>query len=303
MNEDDLYPLELRYNKDTDNASYIITEQSTDSENEQEVVEYERHVHSLGITVENLMHFLSFNTAEEITKDYKGTGKWNTSTRNRLSGEGILIRGDNRPDTISIFGGKNRTSKIGVEIHVRPDEVLDDVFSFSAYKEIQSYEINNEEAYFLSLYLSKERFVEIAELVRTQSIDDFFVDFDAGALNSVFARPSYFSESQNFKYLSNVNDIVNKNDVPDDFIKREDVAEFEITIVKNSKFYNNKMAVHQGKTINEELEQNNNPKSIKNVSIETKGKHTSPPKVAENKWLARLVYSIWAIAIIFIVLK
>lgn len=259
MTEENIYPLVLHYKKASDDAPFIITEQKASSENGQEVLKYERHTNSLGVSVQNLRHIVDYKTTEELTKDYKTTGKWIASTRNRLTGEGILERGDHRPDTISIFGGKNQTSTIGVEIYVRPEKLSNDMFSFSAYKEIHSYDINNEEAFFLSLYLSQERFNEIAELVRTQSIDDFYISFDAGSLNRIFARPSYFSESQNFKYLLNVKDIDNHSDVPKDFLRREDIAEFEITIVKNARFQKrnrlpqNKKTLMKGQTLTQSL--------------------------------------------------
>ena len=215
----------------------------------------------------------------------------------------MLERGDFQPDTVSIFGGDNKTSKIGIEIHVRPNELSNDVFTFRGYKEIQSYDISSDEAFFLSLYLSSERFHEIAELIRTKNLEDIYVNFDAGALKRIFVQPSYFSEREDYKYLANIKDIENKDEVPEDFLTREDNAEFELTITKSKGF----IKADQQNLQREEDNLAPVPQdAYSNLSPhETTISETqkSPVKAENTKWLARLVYSIWIIALIFLVIK
>jgi len=303
MNDDNLYPLELNFKKVSDDAPFVITEQMDAPTDKQTVVEFERHTHSLGVSVQNLIHRTDYKTTEVLTKDYKGTGSFTASTRHRLTGEGILERGNYRPDTISIFGGNNKTSKVGIEIYIRPDDLENDLFSFSAFKEIQSYDISNEEAFFLSLFLSKQRFEEIAELIRSGSINDFYVHFDAGSLKNIFAERSYFAEREDFKFLSNVKDIKNHDAVPENFLKRDDLAEFEMTITKKSSFQKieNTDSTDENSEVDSDLDVEG-PSENNMISNSAVGAQ-QPIKALNDKWLSRLVFSLWAIAIIFLIFK
>lgn len=304
MADENLYPKILTYEKLSEDSPYIITEQKNNQDDEKEIVKFERHVNSLGVSVKSLKHRVDYKTTEELTKDYKSTGNFVASTRHRLTGEGVLERGDFQPDTISIFGGDNKTSKIGIEIHVRPDELSNDVFTFTGFKEIQSYDISSDEAFFLSLYLSSERFHEIAELVQTGNLEAIYINFDAGSLKRIFVQPSYFNEREDYKYLVNIKDIENKDAVPEDFLKREDNAEFELTITKRKGFSN---VEHQNLQREEDDDLASVPQDAHSdlppYKTKTREAQKSSVEAANAKWLARLVYSIWIIALIFLVFK